>query len=623
MSALPWVVAPLLAIAAYLLLRKLIGRAESRHRTNVILSLVLLGYFLATAGLGIFWVARQQLPVFDLHYLVGYVALALVIIHVSLNARVVVRTFAGPPRKRAKPKGAARYSRAAVYAAVLGLVAVGAYAAGASAGSAPSWNHVESGQKATSAVREEVVRRYHTVSSESRTGAFARAPVVSWNKPPPFKQYPDDQPRVALPPPGVPDAPPLDALILRGDDPGGPDGALDLAGLAAILHHTCGVTARRGGLALRAAPSSGALFPGEVYVAARAVDGLGTGLYHFDPGHHQLVKLSTDAPSAAQLGHPGHPGIMRAPATVIVTAIFARTGYKYGHRAYRYILADLGHLLENLRLAARAMGWAASTLSAFAEAELTATLSLDPHEEAPLAVVPLMARAAPARIPSAAFRPAKVDPSHPLGPTGVMHTAASLQLVGAAPSAGSDQTLPLPDPDASQTTVWQAIRQRRSVRSYAAELMPASTLAALLASTSGPSSVLSNHVGVFVVAHRVQDIPDGAYRYDPRRHELSLVQGGDLASATQSAMLSQEMGGRAAAVIVLTVDGEDVLQRGARAYRHAWLEVGMMGERVYLAAAARGLGACAAGAFFDDEAAALLALPDAKWVAHFVSVGLR
>jgi len=35
----------------------------------VILGLGLFAYFAITTGLGIFWVARQELPVFDLHYL--------------------------------------------------------------------------------------------------------------------------------------------------------------------------------------------------------------------------------------------------------------------------------------------------------------------------------------------------------------------------------------------------------------------------------------------------------------------------------------------------------------------------------------------------------------------------
>jgi hypothetical protein len=44
-----------------------------------------------TAGLGIFWVANQELPVFDPHYLFGYLTLVLVVIHVVINWPVLVR----------------------------------------------------------------------------------------------------------------------------------------------------------------------------------------------------------------------------------------------------------------------------------------------------------------------------------------------------------------------------------------------------------------------------------------------------------------------------------------------------------------------------------------------------
>ena len=60
----------------------------------------------------------------------------------------------------------------------------------------------------------------------------------------------------------------------------------------------------------------------------------------------------------------------------------------------------------------------------------------------------------------------------------------------------------------------------------------------------------------------------------------------------------------------------------ARGYRHAFLEAGLVGERLYLQAQALGLGVCAVGAFYDDEAAALIGIdPGKEWVVHFAAVG--
>ena len=61
----------------------------------------------------------------------------------------------------------------------------------------------------------------------------------------------------------------------------------------------------------------------------------------------------------------------------------------------------------------------------------------------------------------------------------------------------------------------------------------------------------------------------------------------------------------------------------ARAWRHGFIEAGMVGERLYLAGAALGLGVCGVGAFYDDEASALVGVdPTREWVVHFAAVGV-
>ena len=50
-------------------------------------------YLLVTSALGIFWVANQQLPVFDWHYLFGYGTLLLVFIHLSFNLPPMIKTL--------------------------------------------------------------------------------------------------------------------------------------------------------------------------------------------------------------------------------------------------------------------------------------------------------------------------------------------------------------------------------------------------------------------------------------------------------------------------------------------------------------------------------------------------
>jgi SagB-type dehydrogenase family enzyme len=77
------------------------------------------------------------------------------------------------------------------------------------------------------------------------------------------------------------------------------------------------------------------------------------------------------------------------------------------------------------------------------------------------------------------------------------------------------------------------------------------------------------------------------------------------------------------AVHFLFFSNPDLLDRtwGARGYRYAMLTAGRLGERLYLAATALGLGCCGIGAFYDREAAELLGLNPKSRLLYLVAVG--
>ena len=59
-----------------------------------------------------------------------------------------------------------------------------------------------------------------------------------------------------------------------------------------------------------------------------------------------------------------------------------------------------------------------------------------------------------------------------------------------------------------------------------------------------------------------------------------------------------------------------------RAYRYIYLDAGHIGQNIYLAAASMGLGACAVGAFLDDQFNGLLGLDGKEEaVLYVLSVG--
>ncbi|WBS03690.1 SagB family peptide dehydrogenase [Pseudoduganella sp. SL102] len=598
MPRLAWVLLPLALYGAWLGVALACGRRPSRHALNVQLSVLLMLYLLATAGLGIFWVANQQLPVFDWHYLFGYGTLALVALHLWFNLPVVWRALRSGGRATPRTAQPRRPMPARAAMAGLAVVVFGAgYLAGTLRAPAPA--------AAPAALEDGVaaVVRFHAHSSLSRTGVFASAPGIDWgDAPPPFKRYPDAP---AIAPGRATGAGAGLSAALRA--PVSRSGPLKLAEVGTLLHLAAGITQRRGGQALRAAPSSGGLFPSELYLLVRRIEGLAPGIYHYDAEGGRLAALGP----LSRID--GVPSAADADAAVVLTSVFHRTGYKYRERAWRYAVADGGHLLENLRVAAHAMGLHAALAQRFDERLLAGALGIDNQLEAPLAVMELRrdGRAAPP-----VFTPATEHPAS-LGATSRIQQATSLRL----PADRGAGRIALPPPQPSAMPVMRAITERRSRRRFSGAAVPLPALAALLADMRQPAQ-LSAAVRIHLVVNRVQGLTPGVYRYGPG-HALDRVRNGDFAAAARSAALAQDVIGDAAVVLVLSADHPTMLAEGARGYRHAFLEAGLVGERWLLGATARGLGACPVGAFYDDEAAALIGADGRReWVLHFAALGV-
>lgn len=615
-----WVLLPLAVYAALLALAWR-GKAPSRLALNMHSSLLLMAYLLCTAGLGLFWVANQQLPVFDWHYLFGYATLLLVSLHLFFNLPTALRWLRqrhGSPPAPHRPAGARAWRGSVLIAGIAGALVL-AFALGAHWGArgVPPPVGVTDARGDTLAAAIATVLRYHEASSSSRSGMLRRAPAVDWGaQRPPFKSYPAS-PHIALPR-AVPDDADSRSLgaMLRGPAAPHPGQALDLAAVGQLLHLTAGVTARRGGLALRAAPSSGALFPAELYLVARRVNGLQPGLYHFDPDQHRLAWLG---------GLRSGLLAVEADLLMVVSAVFQRTGYKYRDRAYRYVAADLGHLLENARLAGHYVGVHAVLLEQFDETALASLFGLDGVQEGVIAMATFSrpTAAAPGRPAAQTLPPGSADsaPGASLGVTGEIHAATSAANGGTSARAlRADGLVALPPGDAAPMDLARTILQRRSQRRFPERPVQLQQLASILADMA-QAPLLSGALHADLVVNRVAGLRPGVYRYLPTRHALQPVQLGDFAAQARNAALDQDVIGDAAVVLILSADSARALKNGARGYRMAFLEAGLMSERWLLGAVARGLGACPVGAFYDDEAAALVKAEKGRWVLHFAALG--
>lgn len=187
--------------------------------------------------------------------------------------------------------------------------------------------------------------------------------------------------------------------------------------------------------------------------------------------------------------------------------------------------------------------------------------------------------------------------------------------------------LPAPKPEASLALpLGEALRIRRSVRSYGGRALSPEELSALLWAAQGisrleqgfafrtaPSAGALYPIETYVSAQNVAGLEAGLYHHDVREHALELVRPGDPRHSLARAALDQDFLAEAAAVFVWTaVFGRSKWKYRQRAYRYVYLDAGHIAQNLALAAAALGLGSCQIAALYDDEVNGLLGLDGAE-----------
>jgi len=174
------------------------------------------------------------------------------------------------------------------------------------------------------------------------------------------------------------------------------DKPLTLADVSQLLWAAYGITKPleggpsfiRGGF--RAAPSAGARFPLELYLAAFDVTGLPAGIYLYQSETHKLMLIAEgDKRSEVSEAAFDQDHFRTASAAIIYSAIYERTTVKYGRRGRdRYVCMDLGHSAENVYLQGQALGIGTCAIGAFTDLWLKKACGMIRAEE-PIYIMPL------------------------------------------------------------------------------------------------------------------------------------------------------------------------------------------------------------------------------------------
>ena len=193
--------------------------------------------------------------------------------------------------------------------------------------------------------------------------------------------------------------------------------------------------------------------------------------------------------------------------------------------------------------------------------------------------------------------------------------------------------LPLPSQKGT-ASLEEVIARRRSIRHFTSEPISQLQLSQILWVTQGisstsryrtvPSAGATYPLEIFVVCGRnsVEEIGEGAYHYDIAQHSLTLHREGDIRLELTQAALGQEFIYQAPLDIVICAEYERTLRiYGARGERYVHMEVGHVGQNIYLQATALGLSTVAVGAFRDEQVREVLRLDEQYKPLYIMPVG--
>lgn len=166
----------------------------------------------------------------------------------------------------------------------------------------------------------------------------------------------------------------------------------------------------------------------------------------------------------------------------------------------------------------------------------------------------------------------------------------------------------------------KAIEQRRTIRSFGHEPIAIQQLSQILWAAQGitglrgfgraaPSAGALYPLDVYAVIGKnsIKDLDSGVYHYNPRGHSIRKIADGDRRKDVALASLRQMWMAKAPVLFVITAEYDRItIKYGNRGVRYAHMEVGHVGQNIFLQCQTLGLSAGIVGAFHDRDVAKIV-----------------
>jgi SagB-type dehydrogenase family enzyme len=381
----------------------------------------------------------------------------------------------------------------------------------------------------------------------------------------------------------------------------------------------------------RVVASGGALYPNELYLYLKC-DGLPAGVYHYDAAHHRLVQLREgdfDDYLGTALGDRCR--VSDCFGVLFVSTMFWKNFFKYHNFSYRLQGLDTGVVLGQATEVAKRFGYSTAVGFQFLDQAVNHLLGLLERQESVYAVIPLSmkpdsswfdaGKTADREVSASAlcreleelhyehYMRTKKVAEYPelirMNEASRHETTASFRRMIADNQDASHEDVGvfLPSVNRLSYDLASVSRKRYSPESdFTLSLLSRSELAALFQEAS-QSFVYANdldaaqegaasRVSLYACLYGIEDIEDGAYRYESDRHSLTPIRKGDHRFRLQMGMSLHNVNLFQVPISVHVAGDAKHLRQvwGFRGYRIQQMEAGMLTQRLLLAAAALGMG---------------------------------
>ncbi|MEM9908146.1 MAG: nitroreductase family protein [Cyanobacteria bacterium P01_D01_bin.44] len=331
---------------------------------------------------------------------------------------------------------------------------------------------------------------------------------------------------------------------------------------------------------LRANPSAGGLYPTELYVQIRGLEGMISGLYHLEVKTNILTliyELIDDGLEAYIC-----PGKTVKGLIFLISCVYFRSSWKYQNRSLRYCLLDSGHHLGAIEAAAYGLGRQVEFVFDIDKIGLNKALGFENQEFVTGSAILGDYEDRPRR--ELRLKIPFVCGTDYFEPNSFIEQGYRDTI---EPECDR-KPLSYPQWRYNRPKFLETISQRRSARCFRKDSISHRDFKDILAEVTQAIATKSKEaIEIYSIVLRVEGIEPGIYR------GLELIQAGDFSEKSAYLCVDQRIAGDSAVTLFMAAHAQN--------YQTATQFAGLLGQRVYLASQYRGIDCTGIGAYYDVE----------------------